>query len=88
MAKEKETKKIIFEFVADVTRTVEERVEMVIEAEDKEEAYDIADEVILTYPQVQPNIKRFLIRSRFYNEPDTVYLKHPNEDDDEDDEVA
>lgn len=79
MAKKKETKKTTFELVAEVIRTCVEQVEMVIEADDEEEAYEIADEVILTYPRVQPRIKRFLIRERDYREPEMVILKNPED---------
>lgn len=75
----KKTKKKVFELVAEVTRKTVEQVEMTIEADNEEEAYQIADEVVLTYPQVQPRIKRFLIRERDYGEPDMVILKNPED---------
>lgn len=76
----------VYTFNAEVSRMVDELVEIKVIADDIEEAQDIVHTVIHEYPHSDLDVSMYLCRNRFYHEPESINLafvdiEKPEEDD-------
>lgn len=70
---------MIYELTATTTREIEETFTVVVDADDPEEALDIAYHAVTEYPDTSITVKKLLRTHVHSNEPDDVDLKFKRE---------